>query len=208
MLPQLKNNQKLIIYLLIGIILVGIGVLSYKTKGFATSNNVEVLNSTTEGQDTNSSIVVEIAGAVEKPGVYKLSNGSRIDDLLISAGGISSDANREWAEKNINRASKLIDGQKVYIYSVEETNYQKSSGTAKSGNPIKSDQGVLGESLTNLVNINIATLSELDALPGIGQVYGQKIIEHRPYSNIEELVSKDIIPKNTFEKIKNLISVY
>ena len=59
-----------------------------------------------------------------------------------------------------------------------------------------------------MVNINTATLKELDTLPGIGPVYGQNIIEHRPYSTVEELLSKAVLKKNVYEKIKDKVSVY
>ncbi|MHA2055880.1 MAG: ComEA family DNA-binding protein [Candidatus Hodarchaeales archaeon] len=56
--------------------------------------------------------------------------------------------------------------------------------------------------------MNTATLKELDSLPGIGPVYGQSIIEHRPYSTVEELLSKDALKKSTYEKVKDLVTVY
>ena len=65
----------------------------------------------------------------------------------------------------------------------------------------------MGASGAGLVNINTSSLGELDKLPGIGQVYGQKIIEQRPYSNIEEILTKEVLPKNVFEKIKDKISL-
>ena len=59
-----------------------------------------------------------------------------------------------------------------------------------------------------LININTASLQELDTLPGIGPVYGQSIVEHRPYSNIEELMSKGALKKNVYEKVKDLVTIY
>lgn len=200
----LKNNQKLLIFLLIGLILIGFGVLSYKTDMFSSGDKVEVLNATTGDENDTTEIVVEIAGAVEKPGVYKFQNTARIDDLLISAGGISANADRVWVEKYINKASKLIDGQKIYIYHLGEV-------TAKEGSGIKLDQSVLGDSSANnsgLININTASQSELEKLNGIGPVYATKIIEQRPYSNAEELVTKEVISQKVFEKIRNAISLY
>lgn len=201
-------SQKLVIFLLLGLILIGFGVLAYKTDIFLSGDTVEVLNNTTVGQnagpDGSSEIVVEISGSVEKSGVYKMKVGDRVDDVLIVSGGLSATADRDWVEKNINRASKLIDGQKIYIYSQSEVESAKTNGG------IKLDQGVLGESSSNfsdLVNINTASQSELEKLIGIGPVYAQKMIEHRPYSNTQELVSKKIIPQKTYEKIKSEISL-
>ena len=192
-------NQKLIIFFLLGLILIGFGVLLYKTDIFSPGDKVEVLNNVTEPQDNNSEVVVEIAGAVIKPGVYRLPFGSRIDDLLIISGGLSQDASRNWVEKNINRAAKLIDGQKIYIYHSDEISAKDSGG-------IKLDQGVLGADNGGLVNINTSDQKDLESLVGIGPVYAQNIIEHRPYSNLEELVSKGAISQKVFDKIKNDIT--
>jgi competence protein ComEA len=107
-------------------------------------------------------------------------------------------------EKYINRAAKLIDGQKIYIYHLGELGAKESSA-------IKLDQGVLGIAGSDpamSVNINTASQSELEKLVGIGPVYAQNIIEQRPYSNTQELVSKGAISQKVFEKIKNEISVY
>ncbi len=137
-------------------------------------------------------------------GVYKLSNGSRVDDLLIISGGLSASADRDWVTKNINRAAKLSDGQKLYIYHSEELSARNTEGSL--------DKKVLGTIAGSdpamLVNINTASQKELESLVGIGPVYAQSIIEHRPYSNLEELLSKKIIPQKTYEKIKNEISLY
>lgn len=199
MLTSLFDQNSLVL-LLIGLILIGFGVLLFKTNILTQSDKVEVLNSVTENQEGNQEIVVEISGSVEKPGVYKMKVGDRVDDLLIISGGLSVNADRDWVVKKINRASKLIDGQKIYIYQLGEVSAKETEG-------VKVDQGVLGDSNGNLVNINTASQKELDSLSGIGPVYAQNIIEHRPYSTLEELVSKGAIGKSVFEKIKNSISL-
>ena len=137
--------------------------------------------------------------------IIELPNDSRIDDLLIISGGVSVNADRIWMEKYINRAAKLIDGQKVFIPDISK---QINNESANNNVGIKLDQGTFGSQTSGLININTSTLSELDKLPGIGPVYGQSIIEHRPYSTSEELVSKGAISKSVYEKIKNLISVF
>ncbi|MDP3994779.1 MAG: ComEA family DNA-binding protein [bacterium] len=177
---------------LTGIIFLGIGVVFVKTGGgiFSTKTKVEVLNSSTESQNNISEIVVEVSGQVEKPGVYKLESGSRIEDVLILAGGFSSSADRVWTEKSLNRAAKLTDGQKIYI----------PSKTSSSGGG-----GVVAD---GLININTASVDQLISLPQIGQERGQSIIEHRPYSNTEELLSKGVLTAGVYEKIKDKISVF
>lgn len=197
----LLENKFLLIFVLIGVILTGAGLFFLKTGGFSSSK-VEVIE--TKGEElTASELVVEIAGAVEKPGVYKLPLNSRVDDLLIVAGGLSATADRDWVSKNINRAAKLTDGQKVFI-----PDKQSGEASANKSGGYQNISTVLGDKNTSLVNINTASAKELDSLPGIGQVYAQKIIEQRPYSTPEELVTKKVIPKSTYEKIKDRISVW
>lgn len=165
---------------------------------------VEILDATTEKSDSKN-ITVEIAGEVIRPGVYKIPDGSIIDDLVIIGGGFSGSADRVWVEKYLNRASKLTDGQKVYIPKVNE---QSNVLSAKNDGV---DQTVSSQNSTDsklLININTASLTQLDSLPGIGQVYGQSIIEHRPYSTINELLSKGVLKQSVFNKLKDLISVY
>lgn len=183
---------------LFGIIFLGTGVLFFKNGNRVSSTKVEVLNSSTENQNNVSEIFVEVSGQVEKPGVYKLEKGARVEDALILAGGLSAGADRVWVEKSLNRAAKLIDGQKIYIPKVNDSTVPLRQGFAGQGE------------VTNngLTNINTADLKTLDLLPGIGQVYGQSIIEHRPYSNIEELTSRGVLKTGVYEKIKDKISVF
>lgn len=198
------SSQKIVIFLILGLILIGFGALVYKTNIFSSGDTVEVLNYSTETPIAISEIIVEISGSVENPGVFKMKVGDRVDDVLIVSGGLSATADRDWVEKNINRASKLVDGQKIYIYSQSEVMIAKES------DGIKLYQGVLGtngENLSNLVNINTASQTKLEKLNGIGPVYAQKIIDGRIYSNVEELVSKGVISQKVFDKIKNEITV-
>lgn len=200
----LKQNLKLVIYSLLGLIFIAIGVILYKDGVFEPTTKVEVLNAITEPQNQGE-ITVEIGGEVEKPGVYRLLTDSRVNDLLEVGGGLSANANREWVDKNVNKASKLYDGQKIYIPKVGE---QTLGVTASSRGGDQSISSVFSSETGSLVNINTATISELDTLPGIGPVYGQKIIDHRPYSNVEELLSKGALKKNVYEKIKDMVSIY
>jgi len=200
-LTSSSKSRGILLTLLFGVILVGFGVFFFKSGLGSPSTKVEVLEATTESQG-NREMVVEIAGEVEKPGVYKLPGGSRVDDLLAISGGLAVNANRDWVEKYLNRAATLVDSQKIYIPSQSEALSAKETGGDQSISADFSGQG------SGLTNINTADLSELDKLPGIGPVYGQSIIDHRPYSTNEELVSKGALKKSVYEKIKDLVSVY
>lgn len=203
-LTSLPISKKILLVILAGVVLTGIGAIYLKSGVSMGTTKVEVLEDSVASQNT-SEITVEVSGEVESPGVYKLPNGSRIEDLLVTAGGFSKDADRTYLDKYLNRASKLTDGQKLYIPSTSE---QTLGVSAKEGTPDQTISGGFGAQNGTFLNINTASLTELDSLPGIGQVYGQSIIDHRPYSNINELVSKGAIKQNVFEKIKNQVTTY
>jgi len=154
-----------------------------------------------EAKSASGGITVDIEGAVQKPGVYKLSSDARVQDAMIAAGGMSDKADREKVSKGLNLAAKIPDGGKIYIPFVGDPS--TSFGIASSG------QNVLGaETSSALININSASASELDKLQGVGPVTAEKIISNRPYGAIEELVSKKIVGQKVFEGIKDKITVY
>ena len=190
--------------LLLGAILIGAGIIFAKSS-FFEEPKIEVLESSSEIAPAEKELVVELAGSVEKPGVYKLPEGARVEDLLIASGGFSADADREWIAKMINRAAKLVDGQKLYIAKVGE---QSDVLTAKNEGDIKVYQQGQGTGAGATININTAGQKQLEELPGIGPVYAQSIIEHRPYSSVEELVSKGALKSGVYEKVKELIIVF
>lgn len=190
---------------LIGVILVGFGVFFAKDDMFTSDSKIEILDGTSGSEGEDSEIVVEVGGAVEKPAVYKLKDGDRIEDALIAAGGISADADRTWMEKFVNRAAKLIDGQKLYILS---TNEQSDVLSAKESGGYQSGSSGQGSGFQELVNINTATQKELESLWGIGPVTAKNIIEHRLYSSVEELLNQKIIKRNVYERNKDLLTVY
>ena len=193
-----------LLVLLVGLVLVLSGVFIVKSGLLSSSTKVEVLDATTSGQ-IEGEITVEVSGEVLRPGVYKLPGGSRVDDLMVAAGGFTANTDRVWTDKYLNRAAKLIDGQKVFVTSV---NQQSVSASAKSSGGNQTVSANISSDSNTLININNASSTELDSLPGIGPVYAQNIVEHRPYSTLEELVSKGAIKQSLYDKIKNLITVY
>jgi competence protein ComEA len=144
-----------------------------------------------------SEVVIDIAGEVMKPGVYKLKNGSRVDEVLIAAGGLGAKADRDWVEKNLNKAEKVFDGQKIYIPKIGE------STIINSNTPLV--RGVA------VVRINSATLEELDKLDGVGPAIAQRIIDYRTenggFKSVEEIKLVPGIGDKMFEKIKNEIQL-
>jgi competence protein ComEA len=202
------KNPLFVTLLLVGLILTGIGVFLTKSGFIGRKNEIEILNAGSESEGVKSEIVVELAGAVEKPDVYKLQTGARISDLLVMGGGLAADADRIWVEKYINKAAVLTDGQKVFIPALGQQSDGESANisstfTGGSGSVAGANSGVYGS-----ININTASLAELDSLPGIGQVFGQNIIEQRPYSSVEELLTKKVLRSDVYEKVKDRVTVY
>lgn len=179
------------VLILLGLLFVGIALFLFRA-GFLGETEVEIVDSTESGQ-TQSQAVVEISGSVLKPGVYKVSSTSRIDDILVMAGGLSADADREWVERNLNRAAKVSDGGKIYI---------PSEGEVKGATGSK---GIM--STAGFININTASSSELESLWGIGPARAESIMDNRPYGSVEELLTKKVVPKNVFEKIKDKVAI-
>ena len=147
-------------------------------------------------------MIVDVSGAVERPGVYQLPNSARINDALVAAGGFSQGADRVWVTRYLNLAQVVPDGAKIYIpVSGEDSSKVNSSSGGKVAG------AVIGAGQPDLININTATSQELDSLWGIGEVRARDIVSNRPYQNIEELKSKAGIPENVFERIKGQITL-
>lgn len=200
----IQKYQNQVVFFLAGIILVGLGVLVFKANELSQEPEIEILGSQTEGAALSEGleeqkILVEVAGQVIKPGVYELENESRVNDLLTLAGGLSSQADREWVAKNINLAQKLIDGAKIYIPKKGEVSAVGSQvSTNNSSSSIQ----------TTKINLNTANQSQLESLWGIGPVTAKKIIDERPFVRPDELLEKKIVKSNVWEKIKDQVSVY
>ena len=185
-----------IIFGLIGAILVGLGLLIPRLNLFKQE---PVFESRAESQIQESlKIKVDIAGSVKKPDVYQLADGSRIEDAIDAAGGLSAKADKDWISKNLNLAQVIGDGTKIYIPRVDE--FVVSSNT--SGSSLGSTTNILGK-----VNINSASSSDLDTIPRIGPVTAQKIIDGRPYSSVEDLINNKVLGPKTYEGLKDLVSV-
>lgn len=150
-------------------------------------------------ESTQQKIFVDVAGAVEKPGVYTLEPQARVGDALVAAGGLSVGADREWVAKNLNLAQETKDGGKIFIPSRDENNNQFSNSNLQTNS---------NKQISNKININTAGQSELETLNGIGVARAQSIITNRPYGDIDELMGKAKIPQSVYDKIKDQVTVY
>lgn len=191
---QKFGEKQIILSALVCLALIGV-TFTLARSGIFGSTEVEVIQSLS-GDTAENNVVVEIAGAVQKPGVYQLLASDRIERLLIASGGLSKDADRNWIERNLNRASKLKDGQKIYIPSRKDTD--KEAGN--------SGQTTEKSNFQEKINLNTTSLAQLDSLWGIGASRAQMIIDGRPYSSVDELLSKKILPQNIYDKVKDKVT--
>jgi len=150
-------------------------------------------------------LVVDIEGAVARPGLQQLATGSRVGDAIAAAGGYAPTVDIDAAAAQLNLASPLADGDKVHVPARGEV------VAAAESSFIARDPSVVGPSgVGGLINVNTATSDELDTLPGIGPVTAAKIIaarEEAPFATVDELVSREVVGSATFEKLKALVTV-
>lgn len=161
------------------------------------------------GAGVEAILVVDIAGAVVQPGVYRLPAGSRVGDAITAAGGYGPrvDAARVGAELNL--AAPLTDGQHLAVPSRDDVAPGSgSSGSAGSGTGGGSSGGSPGSG--SLVDLNRATSAELDALPGIGPVTTAKILaarESAPFATVQDLLDRKLVGQKTFDGLRDLVTV-
>jgi competence protein ComEA len=147
-------------------------------------------------------LVVDVQGAVVRPGVIHLPAGSRIGDAIAAAGGFGPRVAAERVGRELNLAALLRDGDQVAVPSRDDTTPAAGAGGPRAstgpGTP------------TGPIDLNRATTSELDALPGIGPVTANKIIaarDERPFASVDELRSRKILGAATFDKVKDLLVI-
>jgi competence protein ComEA len=138
-------------------------------------------------------VLVHVVGAVRKPGLYRLDEGSRLDDAIRAAGGPKPKA----ALALVNLAAPVADGQQIVVPVRGEGG----------GGGVETAPGTTGER----VHLNTATLEELDTLPGIGPITAQKILdyraEHGAFSSVEELDAVPGIGPATLAELEELVDL-
>lgn len=157
---------------------------------------------------TKAPIAVHVIGAVPRPGLYEFSEGARVQDAIDAAGGLLASANAN----GMNLAALLEDGQQLDVPYGDGQAPDPFADTVDLPGTNDSAQGDTADTTnTELININTASLEELDSLPGIGPTTAQKIIDYRdangPFSVIEDIQNVSGIGPATFENIQDLITV-
>ncbi|MGC8779875.1 MAG: ComEA family DNA-binding protein [Anaerolineae bacterium] len=142
---------------------------------------------------------VDVAGAVNAPGIYTVPHGSLVADAIAAAGGPAADADLD----RINKAVALYDGAQVYV----PHSAQPIPSPITLPTPTVATRSMQVAGPDKRINLNTATLEELDALPGIGPATAQRIIDGRPYAAVEDLLRVKGIGQATFDKLKDLVTV-
>lgn len=180
-------------------------LVTYFALGQRRSGGCDVLFS---GEDTlKENVIVDISGAVQRPGLYKVEPTLRVGELVSIAGGFSTNASAIWISRNLNLAQEISNAQKFYIPFEWDTHTEesytviplKSSSTGTSTGTSETTGGTA-------INVNTASIEDLDELPGIGPVSAQKIVDNRSYLDLEEFKEKSGLGESTVEKIEDLIS--
>lgn len=215
MFENLNSKQKILLLISITVIVTGIIIYIYNSNKVDNSElNDEILinnnstNNTIENiSDEKNMIIIHITGAVKTPGIVKLEEGSRIEDAINKAGGLTEDADIS----KVNLAYILEDGIKIIIPSNTDI------GDFQEENILSNDSGegiidnIETSSKSSSLNINKATEQDLQNLPGIGPSLAAKIIAYRDengkFTTVEDIKKVNGIGDSKYENIKDYICV-
>lgn len=191
---EVERWQLIAVIILCLLILVGSSIL-YLRNHFRGETRVRQIKEQSARKPKEGSVLVYVCGAVQKSGVYKLTQRSRIIDAISAAGGPAADADLA----RLNLAKPISDGEKIYVLRV---------GESRSGEEAP-DSSI--EQADEKINLNTASVEELDKLPGIGKTIAGRIITYREkhggFKDIEELREVEGIGPKKFEDIKDQVTI-
>ena len=215
----LKERKVVLIVVLLGIGVFGWKIYNSINFNMVDSNDILISSNTVNTLEKNNEntndeiIVVHITGEVKRPGVVRIKEGSRIEDIIEAAGGLTENADIS----NVNLAYIVEDGVKIRIPDSSDEALSKNYITDESGEDVIISDGEAREqsndepSSITVVNINKATQTELETLPGIGPSIASRIIDYRTqngkFKSVEDIKSVTGIGDSKFEKIKEFIKV-
>ena len=209
LIEKIKEYKIIVICVSLGLVLGGFLLLKPVAQTPAKESNLQSevtavsKDSTDEKEDGNQKeevvdqdlITVDVKGAVKTPGIYDLPVGSRINDAVQKAGGLTDNAD----SKSINLAQKISDEALVYVPTKGEAANQESYSNAT------------GSKESKKVNLNKASLEELKQVKGLGAKRAQDIIDHREsngkFKSVDELKKVSGIGAKTIEKLKEYVTV-
>ena len=206
LIEKIKEYKIIVICASLGMVLGGFFILKPVAQTPAKESNLQTEVTTVskdEKEDKNQKeevveqdlITVDVKGAVKTPGIYDLPVGSRINDAVQKAGGLTDNAD----SKSINLAQRISDEALVYVPTKEEATSREAQSNASSTKENKK------------VNLNKASLEELKQVKGLGAKRAQDIIEHREsngkFKSVDELKKVSGIGAKTIEKLKEYVTV-
>lgn len=189
-------------FILLCVLLLGCVLTSIAAEYFTNEEPAPVTSAQTQAKSKEQLITVYVSGAVARPGLYELPAGIRAQEAVEAAGGFTEAANQE----KVNLAKKLKDGSQVNVPAVKGSEKAITGTNASAGKASISSQ----QKQAGLVNINTASITELDSLPGVGEVTAQRIVEYRQqhsFTRIEDIMQVKGIGEAKFNKMKNRITV-
>ena len=206
LIKKIKEYKIIVICASLGMVLGGFFFLKPVAQTPAKESNLQTEVTTVskdEKEDKNQKeevveqdlITVDVKGAVKSPGIYDLPVGSRINDAVQKAGGLTDNAD----SKSINLAQRISDEALVYIPTKEEATSQEAQSNASNTKENKK------------VNLNKASLEELKQVKGLGAKRAQDIIDHREsngnFKSVDDLKKVSGIGAKTIEKLKEYVTV-
>lgn len=212
LLKKIKIKKYLFEILLLGtaVILTVISMVIYLENNQADDGQ-EIVTTNHSDKVLSEKIFVDISGAVKSPDLYEMKFGARLKDIIKVAGGLSNDADKIFFNRNFNLARIIVDQEKIYVPSMTEINngiFTENPRTLDYTSPnIFANSASVSTQTNDKINLNNATVEELDQLPGVGKATADKIINNRPYSTIDDLLTKKSVNKGLFDKIKALITL-
>jgi competence protein ComEA len=168
-----RRRALLVVACAIGVVLAATRVIGGPDPSPRAAPLTPVLAPPATSAPARKAVVVDVVGAVRRPGLYRLRPGARVADAIARAGGVTRRADRSF----VNLAAPLADGQQVVV--------------PRAGSPLEfAAAGAAGVPAAP-VNLNSATVEQLDGLPGVGPVTAQKIVdyrrEHGPFTSVDQL---------------------
>lgn len=190
-MPELSRSQ-VVVYAAVAVALLLVGARAIRAEGAGAPAAAPTGAASAPAEFSldagGGDVVVDVAGAVRRPGVYRLPAGARVVDAVERAGGVAAGALLE----GINRAARLTDGQQVVVPERGSTTLAGSAGTTAEGAPI---------------GLGSATVEQLEAIDGIGPVTARKIVEYRDrnggLASVEQLDEVSGIGPATMESLRD-----
>ncbi len=149
-------------------------------------------------------LVVDVGGAVARPGVYRLPEGARVADAIEAAGGYGGTVDAALADRQLNLAAPVRDGEKVRVPARGDA----ATGGEPGGSGGNGSQGVAVDG--GPIDINHASAEALDTLPGVGPATVAKIMaarDERPFGSVDDLLARKVVGAATMEKLRSLVTV-